>query len=92
MVPPPGIGLDGKILRLDKALYSLKQAPLAWFENVSEALAERGLFPSLSIAVSSLVRTTRLLLWYMLMTSLLPDHDRISIVSLIIFVLGSKFR
>ena len=29
MVPPPGIGLDGKILRLDEALYSLKQTPLA---------------------------------------------------------------
>ena len=31
MVPPPGIGLDGKILRLDKALYGFKQPPLAWF-------------------------------------------------------------
>ena len=29
MVPPPGIDLDGKILRLDKPLYGLKQGPLA---------------------------------------------------------------
>ena len=43
MVPPPGIGLDGKILRLDKALYGRKQAPRAWFERLSEALAEIGL-------------------------------------------------
>ena len=42
MVPPPGIGLDGKILRLDKALNSLKQAPLAWFGKLSEALASIG--------------------------------------------------
>ena len=28
IVPLPGIGLDGMILRLDKALYVLKQAPL----------------------------------------------------------------
>ena len=39
MVPPPGIGLDWKILRLGKALYGLKQAPLAWFEKLSETLA-----------------------------------------------------
>ena len=42
MVPPPGIGLDGKILRLDKAIYGLKQAPLAWFEKLSEAFAAIG--------------------------------------------------
>ena len=41
IVPPPGIALDGKILRFDKALDCLKQAPLAWFEKLSEALAER---------------------------------------------------
>ena len=46
----------------------------------------------LCIPVSSLVRTTRLLLWYALMTSLLPDHDQISIVLLIIFVLSSRLR
>ena len=40
MVPPPGIGVDGKILGLDKALYGLKQGPLTWFEKLSEALAE----------------------------------------------------
>ena len=42
MVPPPGIDLDGKILRLDKPLYGLKQEPLAWFEKLSEALARLG--------------------------------------------------
>ena len=42
MVPPPGIGLNGKILRLDKALHGLKQAPLGWFEKLSEALTAIG--------------------------------------------------
>ena len=40
MVPPPGIGRDGKIHAFDKALYRLKQALLAWFAKLSEALAE----------------------------------------------------
>ena len=42
MVPPPGIGLDGKILRLDKALYGLTQAQRAWLEKLSDPLAEIG--------------------------------------------------
>ena len=42
MVPAPGIGLHGKILRLDQGLHGLKQVPLAWFEKLSEALAEIG--------------------------------------------------
>jgi len=42
MIPPPGIGLDGKILRLHKALYSLKQGPLQWFEKLATVLAELG--------------------------------------------------
>ena len=42
VVPPPSIILDGTILRLDKVLYSLEQAPLAWFEKVFQALAEIG--------------------------------------------------
>ena len=42
MVPTPGISLDGNIVRLDKARYDLMQAPLAWFEKLSEALAEIG--------------------------------------------------
>jgi len=42
MMPPPGIGLDGKTLRLLKSLYGLKQAPLAWFERLSSPLAELG--------------------------------------------------
>ena len=42
MVPPPGIGLAGKILRLDKRLYRLKEVWLAWVEKLSEALADIG--------------------------------------------------
>jgi len=42
MMPPPSIGLDGKVLRLLKSLYGLKQAPLAWFERLSSAPAELG--------------------------------------------------
>ena len=42
IVPPRGIGLDGKILRRDKALHGLKHAPLAWFCMLSVALAEIG--------------------------------------------------
>ena len=42
IIPPPGIGLDGKVLHLLKSLYGLKQAPLAWFERLSSALAELG--------------------------------------------------
>ena len=59
MVPPPGIGLDEKILGLDKALYGLKQAPLAWFEKLSEALAEIA-FISLPVsgAIGDLVITS----------------------------------
>jgi len=40
MIPPSGIGLGGKILRLHKALYGLKQAPLQWFEKLATVLAE----------------------------------------------------
>ena len=40
MSPPPGIGLDGKVLLLKKALYGLKQAPHAWYDRLSSALAE----------------------------------------------------
>jgi len=42
MIPPPGIGLDGKVLHLRKLLYGLKQALLAWFERLSSALAKLG--------------------------------------------------
>jgi len=42
MMPPPGIGLDGKVLCLLKSLYGLKQVPLVWFERLSSALAELG--------------------------------------------------
>ena len=42
MVGPPGIGLDGIIPRLYKALSGLQQALLAWFKTLSEGLAEIG--------------------------------------------------
>ena len=40
MVPPPVIGLDRKILPLDKALHGLKHAPLGCFEKLSQSLAQ----------------------------------------------------
>jgi len=40
MIPPPGIGLDGKILPLHKALYGLKQALLQCFERLATVLVE----------------------------------------------------
>ena len=43
IVRPPGIGHDGRILRLAQGLYGLKQASLAWFEKLSEALAKIGI-------------------------------------------------
>src|SRR5690606_23005222 len=46
MNPPPGIGLDDKVLRLRKALYGLKQAPLKWYEKLSSVLAKLGFSPS----------------------------------------------
>src|SRR4029077_10492600 len=45
MMPPPGIGLEGKILLLKKALYGLKQAPLKWYEKLSSVLASLGFTP-----------------------------------------------
>jgi len=42
MIPPSSIGLDSKIFRLDKALYSLKQGPLQWFEKLGPVLAHIG--------------------------------------------------
>src|SRR5258706_3660095 len=45
MTPPPGIGLDGKVLLLKKALYGLKQAPLTWYEKLSSVLAQMGFNP-----------------------------------------------
>ena len=45
MMPPPEIGLGGKVLRLLQSLYGLKQALLAWFETLSSALTELGFLP-----------------------------------------------
>ena len=59
IMPLPGIGLDGKVLRLLKSLYGLKQDPLAWFERLSSALAEMGF---LSCYVDPLSRTLTLAL------------------------------
>jgi len=42
MIPPSSIGLDDKIFRLVKALYSLKQAPLQCFEKLGPVLASLG--------------------------------------------------
>jgi hypothetical protein len=42
MLPPPGIGLSGKILHLKKSLYGLKQAPNEWYDKLSSVLVEKG--------------------------------------------------
>ena len=42
MVPPPCIGRDVKILRLDKGLYGLRTASLPWFKKLFDKLAEIG--------------------------------------------------
>lgn len=36
--PPPGLGLDGQLLILDKALYGLRQAPKCWNEHFDRIL------------------------------------------------------
>ena len=43
---PPGFEskeFPNHVLKLDKALYSLKQAPRAWYERLSNFLLENGL-------------------------------------------------
>lgn len=42
MVPPPGVVRNAKLLRLDKELYSCKEAPLAGLDKLGEALAALG--------------------------------------------------
>jgi hypothetical protein len=42
MLPPPDIGLSGKILRLKKSLYGLKQAPNEWHDKLPSVLVETG--------------------------------------------------
>ena len=46
MTPPPGIGLNGKVLHLTKALYGLKQAPLQWYNKLTSVLALKDLKPA----------------------------------------------
>jgi hypothetical protein len=41
MLPPPGVGLSGKILRHKKSLYGLKQAPNEWYDKLSFVLVEK---------------------------------------------------
>src|SRR5437879_4057808 len=43
MLPPPGIGVDGKILLLYKSLHGLKQTSLHWFDKLASVLAELGI-------------------------------------------------
>uniref|UniRef100_A0A1J3DVK1 Retrovirus-related Pol polyprotein from transposon TNT 1-94 n=2 Tax=Noccaea caerulescens TaxID=107243 RepID=A0A1J3DVK1_NOCCA len=43
MTPPPGIIITpGKVLRLRKAIYGLKQSPRAWYQKLSSTLRDRG--------------------------------------------------
>lgn len=45
MTPPPGFtckGEEGKVCKLRKAIYGLKQSPRAWFERFSGAMVEIG--------------------------------------------------
>jgi hypothetical protein len=47
MAPPPGISHDsGYVYKLKKALYSLKQAPRAWFEEFSIVISSLGFISS----------------------------------------------
>ena len=42
MSPPTGIALSGKVLCPRKALFGLKQAPLKWYQKLSQVLSEKG--------------------------------------------------
>lgn len=45
MTPPPGLEdsiTPGKVLRLRKAIYGLKQSPRAWYHKLSSTLKDRG--------------------------------------------------
>jgi hypothetical protein len=49
MRPPPGIPqLEGKVWRLHKAIYGLKQAAHAWHSKLSQELGKFGLVPCLT--------------------------------------------
>ena len=42
MEPPPGINANGKVCKLKRALYGLKQSPRAWFGRFSKFMKEIG--------------------------------------------------
>lgn len=51
VVQPPGFVIDGqehKVLRLDKALYGLRQAPRAWYSKLDASLLTLGFHRSSS--------------------------------------------
>ena len=90
MVPPPGIGLDGKILRLDKEPYGLKQAPLAWFEKLSQSLAEIG-FISLPFDPCFFIRADDKIIVVVCVDDITTVGSRLDINRLIDY-LGSRFK
>jgi hypothetical protein len=46
ILPPPGLPLQGRVWRLNKALSGLKQAARAWYQKWTEVLLAIGLKPS----------------------------------------------
>lgn len=44
---PPGFQEQGKVCKLRKALYSLKQAPCIWYKTLTELLRQIGFTPCL---------------------------------------------
>ena len=42
---PPGYGCKGKVLKLNKALYGLRQSPLLWQKELIYTLIQLGLIP-----------------------------------------------
>ena len=89
MVPAPDISLDGKILGLDKAFDGRKQAPLAWFENLSEDCTEIGFIPLPFDPCVFISADPKIIVVAYLVDITTAGSDLISINSLIIFVLGS---
>ena len=89
MVPAPDIGLDGKILGLDKAFDGLKQVPLACFENLWEGCAEMGFIPRPFDPGVFISADPKIIVVVYLVDITTAGSDLISINSLIMFGLGS---